>query len=187
VNATIREGFVREDMGDVDPSISPNDEGLDGIERRKPKVVYQAPRGPEAKEPPVIEQPAAEPAKPASDKDAGAPPPLDLDAPPTDLEWPVRLKLLYRPTRNTKNQVIHELLIRAPTAGDISRCGNPVRLNNEGDVIVDEEKMTRMLSALSDVFPPMIETLDARDWISCSFFMQRILLPNRATWEPTSS
>jgi hypothetical protein len=176
--ANMREGFVLDGV-DVEADVH--------VERSKPKVVYAGPKGPHVEEhaPPVIERLPAEAAKPNAN--AEAPPPLDLDAPPTDLEWPVKLKLLYRPTRNTKNQVIHELMIRAPTAGDISRCGNPVRLNNQGDVIVDEQKMTLMLSALSDVFPPMIDSLDARDWISCSFFMQRILLPNRATWEPTSS
>jgi hypothetical protein len=181
MNTTMREGFVREAD---DPSISPNDEGLDGIERRKPKVIYQAPKGPHVEER-APEPPADEVAK--LDKDRNAPPPIDLDAPAEDIEWPIKLKLLYKPTRDTKNRIIHELMIRAPTAGDISQCGNPVRLNSQGDVIVDEQKMTLMLARLSDVFPPMIEQLDARDWISCSFFMQRILLPNRRTWEPTPS
>jgi hypothetical protein len=173
---SMREGFVHREDDEADAHVeSPH----------KPKVVYQAPKGPHVEErPPLIEQP---PAETKSDKDKDAPPPIDLDAPPEDIEWPIKLRLLYKPTRDTKNRIVHELLIRAPTAGDISRCGNPVRLNNQGDVIVDEQKMTLMLAALSDVFPPMIDSLDARDWISCSFFLQRILLPNRRTWEPTPS
>jgi hypothetical protein len=173
----IREGFQ-------DPSISSNDEGLDGIDRTKvkPKVVFAK------SEPPLIEHepPKKEEGKPARAK-AEAPPPLDLDEAPPDVQWPVTLKLLYKPTRNTKNEVIHELTLRAPTAGDISRCGVPVRINAQGDVIVDEQKMTQMLAVLAGVYPPMIETLDARDWVSCSFFLQRFFLPNSATWMPTSS
>jgi hypothetical protein len=206
---SMREGFVPHSDEEADVQRAPP-QPLVGYaddspkQPHKPKVVYNAPRGPEAG---PLEQLAAEaraeaeesqrryraPAEPPADemakldKDRNAPPPIDLDAPAEDIEWPIKLKLLYKPTRDTKNRIIHELLIRAPTAGDISLCGNPVRLNSEGDVIVDEQKMTAMLARLSDVFPPMIEQLDARDWISCSFFMQRILLPNRRTWEPTLS
>jgi hypothetical protein len=183
MNTTMREGFVHQDEeADVYVAVPP----------AKPKVVYQAPKGPHVEESvddPTNRNPGGSSPEPDAkqDKDRNAPPPIDLDAPAEDIEWPIKLKLLYKPTRDTKNRIIHELLIRAPTAGDISLCGNPVRLNTQGDVIVDEQKMTLMLARLSDVFPPMIEQLDARDWISCSFFMQRILLPNRRTWEPTPS
>jgi Phage tail assembly chaperone proteins, E, or 41 or 14 len=125
------------------------------------------------------------PTKARAMSDADAPPPLDLDAPAPEVEWPVRLKLLYKPTRNVKNEIIHELTLRAPTARDIRQCGNPVRIDRNGDVIVDDEKMTAMLAALANVFPPMIEVLDARDWSSCSFFLQRFFLPNSATWTPS--
>jgi hypothetical protein len=169
-----REGFITGYDGDEHPIEA----------RHKPKIAYKAPEGPHLKE--------AEPEEPKPDKlppgaNSEPPPPLDLDAAPADIEWPVTLKLLYRPTRDIKNKVIHELTLRSPTAGDIGRCGNPVRINAAGDVIVDEAKMTQMLAVLSNVFPPMIETLDARDWASCAFFLQRFFLPNSATWMPTPS
>jgi hypothetical protein len=168
MNKSLREGFVRDDEPDVSPPPT------------KPKIIYTPPPKAAASEPEEV-------AKLPPGANAEPPPPLDLDAAPPDVEWPVKLKLLYRPTRDVTNKVIHELTIRSPTAGDISRCGNPVRINAAGDVIVDEAKMTQMLAVLSNVFPPMIETLDARDWISCSFFLQRFFLPNSATWMPTPS
>lgn len=173
--ATMREGFQ-------DPSISPNDEGLDGIDRTKlkPKFVLAA-----KQEPPVIEQPPAEETAKPGRAMADAPPPIDLDAPPEEVTWPITLKLLHKPTRNTKNEIIHELVLRAPTAKDIRACGgNPVRLSSNGDAIVDDEKMLLMIAALSGVFPPFIEALDSRDFASCAFFLQRFFLPNMRTWAP---
>ena len=149
MNKPIREGFVREDeTADVAEAV------------RKPKIVYT----PKAEPEPVSHETPSEPAKATA---AEAPPPLDLDAPPPEVTWPVVLKLLYRPTRDVNNKIIHELTLRAPTAGDLMRCGGaPVRIDSKGDVIVDAERMTQMLAILANVFPPMIEMLDARDWIS---------------------
>jgi hypothetical protein len=177
--ANIREGFIRED----------DEADVHAEHPHKPKVVYQAPRGPGVEERalPVIEQPPAETAKPGRSM-AEPPPPIDLDAPPEEVTWPITLKLLHKPTRNTKNEVINELVLRAPTAKDIRACGgNPVRLSTNGDVLVDDEKMLLMISALSGVFPPFIESLDARDFTSCAFFLQRFFLPNMATWAPPTS
>jgi hypothetical protein len=162
LNKPIREGFVEDD---------------------KP-VEFHATEGPRVQElagPAPAEASAPEPAE------ANAPPPLDLNAPPPTVQWPVTLKLLYKPTRNTKNEVIHALLLRAPTARDIMQCGIPARLATNGDVIADPDAMTRMLAALSDVYPPLIEALDARDWVSCAFFLQRFFLPNSATWAPPTT
>jgi Phage tail assembly chaperone proteins, E, or 41 or 14 len=172
-----REGFVIDGV-DVEANLS--------VEHppHKPKVVYQAPKGPQIEEraPPLIEQPPAE--KPGRAM-AEPPAPIDLDAPPEEVKWPVTLKLLHKPTRNTKSEVIHELILQAPTAKDIRACGgNPVRLAVNGDVIVDDEKMLMMISRLSGVFPVFIESLDSRDFTSCSFFMQRFFLPNMQTWAP---
>ncbi len=161
----LREGFVHADESEnhEKPALS------------KPKIVYT---------PPPKAEPEPEP--PAKAAAAEAPPPLDLDEPAPEVTWPVVLKLLHRPTRDVNNKIIHELTLRAPTAGDLMRCGGaPVRIDSKGDVIVDAERMTQMLAILANVFPPMIEMLDARDWISCSFFMQRFFLPNAATWMPT--
>jgi hypothetical protein len=179
---------VRKRLDEVD-----DDDELRALERRvgppasKPKVVFQATRLPEVKvAPPVIEQPPEPKPEPTKARAmAEPPPPIDLDAPSEEVTWPVTLKLLHKPTRNTKNEVINELVLRAPTAKDIRACGgNPVRLSTNGDVLVDDEKMLLMISALSGVFPPFIESLDARDFTSCAFFLQRFFLPNFRTWAP---
>ena len=59
--------------------------------------------------------------------------------------------------------------LREPRAGDINRYGNPVRVNQDGDVIIDERKMTYMMAALSGILPPFIEEMDPRDWNSCAY------------------
>src|SRR5580700_2565920 len=84
------------------------------------------------------------------------------DQPPPELVWPIVIKLLHGPVRNRKNEQIHELAFRRPTGRDIRRYGNPVRITSDADLIVDEEKMTHMISALSNVYIPHIERLDAR-------------------------
>lgn len=93
------------------------------------------------------------------------------------------IKLLHGPTRNRKNEEIHQLEFRQPKGGDIRRVGNPVRLNSDYEIVVDERKMTRMMAALSGLrYVPLIDLLDARDWSSCSFWLQRFFLPNAASW-----
>jgi hypothetical protein len=182
--STMREGFVRQD-----------DEADAHVERpHKPKVVYAGPREKLEPPPPLIEQPPPEPEYPAPPPGANAepPPPLDLkaspDKPPAEIVWPYTLKLLHRPTRNTKNEIIHELTIRAPTAGDIARLGaDPVRVMPDGSIAADPRLMIELLAQLSGVYPPFIEQLDAGDFKSCVFWLQGILIPNYRTWETTPS
>jgi Phage tail assembly chaperone proteins, E, or 41 or 14 len=117
-----------------------------------------------------------------------SPEPPQLEAPPADDPlpaevWPIRINLLHKPTRNNKNEMIKELVLREPTGGDINRYGNPVRINQDGDVIIDERKMTFMISALSGVLLPFIEALDPRDWNSCAYRIRGFFLPEPAAWE----
>jgi hypothetical protein len=72
--------------------------------------------------------------------------------------------------------------MREPKAGDINRYGNPVRVNQEGDVVIDERKMTFMIAALTEILPPFIEEMDPRDWNSCAYRLRRFLLPDPAAW-----
>jgi len=117
---------------------------------------------------------------------AAPPPELEpspADQPPEPMdEWPIRVKLLYKPIRNNKNEEIREVTLREPRAGDINRYGNPVRVNQEGDVIIDERKMTYIIAALSDVLPPFIEMMDPRDWNSVAYRLRRFFLPDPAAW-----
>jgi hypothetical protein len=103
-------------------------------------------------------------------------PPLDQD------QWPIVVKLIYRPIRNNRGEDVKEVSLREPRAGDINRYGNPIRVNQDGDVIIDERKMTYMIAALSNILPPFIEEMDPRDWNSCAYRLRRFFLPDPAAW-----
>ena len=102
--------------------------------------------------------------------------------PPPPETWPVVVKLMRKPVRNNKNELISELTFREPTGADINRYGDPVRINQDGDVIIDERKMTMMISALSGVLFPFIEAMDPRDWNTCAYRLRGFFLPDPAAW-----
>lgn len=155
----LREGFVRDDEADANDA----------------KTIEHVQTAP-----PVIEPPPAK-AKP----EAEAPPPFDPDKDDEEVIWPLHLKLRYKPTRNVKNEIIHELEVQAPTAKHIRLCGGiPVRYDQNFNVITDNDRMMQMISLLSGVHLPMLEALDGRDWSSISFYMQRFFLPDSRTWAP---
>jgi hypothetical protein len=111
-----------------------------------------------------------------------APAPPDA-APVEDVEtWPVKVKLLHRPIRNHKNDEVRELLFREPTGADINRYGNPCRISADFEVVIDERKMTAIMSSLAGVLTPEIERLDPRDWNSCAYRLRRFFLPEPAAW-----
>jgi hypothetical protein len=129
------------------------------------------------------EQPAA--AVPASKR---AVPPPEIEPSPDELppllqdEWPIIVKLLYKAIRNNRGEDVREVSLREPRAGDINRYGNPIRVNQDGDVIIDERKMTYMIAALTNILPPFIEEMDPRDWNSCAYRLRRFFLPDPAAW-----
>jgi len=108
-------------------------------------------------------------------KDA-APPPA-----PAEL-WPIHVKLLHKKIKNDRNQEIDELVFRQPTGGDINRYGNPCRINYDGEVVIDEQKMHRIMSALSGILPPTLEQVDPRDWNSGAYRLRSFFLPDLAAW-----
>ena len=128
-----------------------------------------------------------EPAQPAGKHPRAVPPP-ELEQSPADLppllqdKWPVVVQLLYKPIRDNFGKQVKEVTLREPRAGDINRYGNPVRVNQDGDVIIDERKMTYIIAALSDILPPFIEDMDPRDWNSCAYRLRRFFLPDPAAW-----
>src|SRR6516165_9536480 len=66
-------------------------------------------------------------------------PPIEEAPPPAPIEaWPITVKLLHKPIRGMKGELINELTFREPTGGDINRHGNPCRVNFEGEVVIDE-------------------------------------------------
>jgi hypothetical protein len=97
-------------------------------------------------------------------------------------KWPIVVKLLYKPVTNNNGERVQELSFREPRGGDINRYGNPVRINQEGDVMIDERKMHFMMSALADVLPPFLEAMDPRDWNSCAYRLRRFFLPDPRAW-----
>jgi len=120
-------------------------------------------------------------------KPRSAPPP-EIEPSPAELpsfdidQWPIVIKLLYKPIRNNAGEEIKEVKLREPRAGDINRNGNPIRVNNDGDLIIDERKMTYMIAALTGVMVPFIEEMDPRDWNSCAYRLRRFFLPDPAAW-----
>jgi hypothetical protein len=162
MNRPIREGFVGDPGDEVDRDIIQLGGQNEGATHAAPEAKAK-PKGPEA------------------------PPPFNPDEPPADVEWPQVFKLLYKPTRNTKNEIIHELRLRAPTAKDIRACGVPVRITHDNDVVTDPDAMIQMIAALADCYPPFIEALDGRDYTSIAFYMQRFFLPNSGSWPTPSS
>jgi len=120
-------------------------------------------------EPQPTPQPAAQQVEPAPD-------PID------DIKFPMTVKLLYRPIRGNNQEELTQLTFREPTGGDINRCGNPCRVNSDGDVLIDEKKMTLIMANLSGVLLPLLDRMDPRDWNSCAYRLRRFFLPNLASW-----
>lgn len=109
-------------------------------------------------------------------------PPPEPEPEPFKEEWPVVVKLLHKPVRNNKGELIHALSFREPTGGDITRNGNPVHVDQAGDVIINERKMSLMMAQLSGVLQPFLEGMDPRDWNSCAYRLRGFFLPDPAAW-----
>lgn len=125
------------------------------------------------------ERQAPRPAAPAIEETSGTASTLEEDL--AD-EWPIKVKLLHRAIRNNKNEEVQEITFREPTAGDINRCGNPCRIDQMGDVQIDERKMTLVIATLSGILSPNIERMDPRDWNSCAYRLRGFFLPEVAAW-----
>ena len=134
----------------------------------------------------VEERPApAKPTRAPVELEQQQPPQLpelaETPEPPAET-WPITVRLLHKAVRNNKNEQVRELTFREPTGGDINRYGNPVRINQDGDVVLDERKMTNMISVLSGTLLPFIEAMDPRDWNSCAYRLRGFFLPDPAAW-----
>jgi len=101
---------------------------------------------------------------------------------PPQETWPVKVKLLHRPIKNNIGEEVRELIFREPTGGDINRHGNPVRIDQYGEVLIDERKMTLIMGALSGILSPLLERMDPRDWNSCAYRLRSFFLPDPAAW-----
>ena len=97
-------------------------------------------------------------------------------------QWPITVRLLYRPIRGNNQEELTSLTFREPTAGDINRAGNPCRVDHEGDVIIDEKKMSLIMANLSGVLSPLLDRMDPRDWNSCAYRLRGFFLPDLSSW-----
>jgi hypothetical protein len=120
-----------------------------------------------------------------------APPPHMEDPPPEETtpadlvkseKWPIVVKLIHKPIANQNGEMLERLEFRQPRGGDINRYGNPCRINQEGDVVIDERKMHYVMAALCGVLPPMLEAMDPRDWNSCAYRLRDFFLPDLRAW-----
>jgi Phage tail assembly chaperone proteins, E, or 41 or 14 len=122
-----------------------------------------------------------EPAKVTPLKHAPEPPTIDATF-ESENEWPIRVKLLHKAVRNGKGDMVNELVFREPTGGDINRFGNPCRVDQYGEVIIDDRRMLPIIATLSGVLQPFLEAMDPRDYNSCAYRLRGFFLPNPAAW-----
>jgi hypothetical protein len=102
-------------------------------------------------------------------------------APPPEV-WPIVVRLLHGSTVNKRGEEIHQIEFRQPYARDIKLRGNPVRITMEGEVAIEEKKMTAMIAALANLHAYAVDRLDPRDWNSCAFRIRMFFLPDPAAW-----
>ena len=110
--------------------------------------------------------------------------------PPEELmlveKWPITVRLLNKPLRvpgkSGLPEDLHELTFREPTGGDINRVGNPVRIDLNGEILIDDRRMMLMMTALSGILTPLLERMDPRDYASCAYRLRNFFLPNLAAW-----
>jgi hypothetical protein len=96
--------------------------------------------------------------------------------------WPVTVQLLYRPIKNDRGEEISSLTFREPRASEINRIGNPTRMLWDGEIIIEERKMTYIMAALCGILPPLLEAMDPRDWNSCAYRLRKFFLPDLRAW-----
>jgi hypothetical protein len=143
---------------------NPRPRGREGFVEDKPtKTAIEPPKAPASHPAPEIE-----------------PSPAELDAAPLGEDiWPIVVKLTFKPIRNNKGESVNELSFREPKGGDINRYGNPVRMNSQGDWVIEERKMHYIMAALSDILPPFLDQMDPRDWNFAAYELMRFFLPSR--------
>lgn len=128
---------------------------------------------------PLSEPVDAEPDANIIDMESGAP--IEADDQYQD-KWPVVVRLLHKPVRDNKGNMVKELSFREPTGSDIIRYGNPCHIDQNGDVIIIDRKMLTMMAVLSGVLQPFLESMDPRDYNSCAYRLRGFFLPDTAAW-----
>jgi len=130
----------------------------------------------------VIDETVAKPDDVVVEAKALPEPPAPEPEPVYVEKWPIKVKLTRKPIRDNTGNEIKELSFRQPTGADINRYGLPVRIDVNGDVLMDERKMTLMMTALTGVMTPFLEQMDPRDWSSCAYRLRNFFLPDPDAW-----
>ena len=79
-----------------------------------------------------------------------------------------------------EGEPIKEIKFREPRAGDIVRCGNPVKtvpFAENPDITFDGPSMTKMMAQLSGVPALQIEKMNTQDWIECAWGIAHFFVP----------
>jgi hypothetical protein len=97
-------------------------------------------------------------------------------------DWPITVQLLYRPIMNDRGEQVDHLTFREPRASEINRIGNPTRMLADGEIIIEERKMTYIMGALCGILPPLLDNMDPRDWNSCALRLRKFFLPDLRAW-----
>lgn len=122
-----------------------------------------------------------------STKPEPEPPLSELEAARRDIAasaetWPIVVNLLYKPIKNDKGELVNALSFREPRAGEINRIGNPTRMLWDGEIIIEERKMTYIMAALCGILPPLLDEMDPRDWNSCALRLRKFFIPDLRAW-----
>ena len=118
-------------------------------------------------------------------------PPLDQyeaarrDVREKEMKWPVVIQLLYKPVKTAQGQELWALTFRQPRAADINRVGNPTRVLWDGEIIIEERKMTYIMAALANIQPTQLEDMDPRDWNTCALGLRKFFLADLRGWPPS--
>jgi hypothetical protein len=97
--------------------------------------------------------------------------------------WPMIVKLKHGAIRDpSRPDDIRELQLRHPTGGDINYCGAPIRMDENGNFIIDDRHMHLMIARLAGILSPILDQIDARDWQTAAYKLFRFFLPGPAAW-----
>jgi hypothetical protein len=122
------------------------------------------------------DQPAPQPTQPAPQQQSAQV--VEIPRP----VWPITVKLRNKSIMGGRGEAIHELTFREPTGGDIMRMGNPCWIRSDGELMIDDNKMLRMMGQLSGVLSPLLEAMHSKDYNSCAYRLRPFFVPDWEAW-----
>jgi hypothetical protein len=92
---------------------------------------------------------------------------------------PIYRHKLSKTLMSADGDELTELEFRQPTAGDLVRCGQPVKFKPwaPDDISFDATAMTDMMSALSAEPPYVLKQMDPRDWSMIAWNLASFFVP----------